>query len=191
MFPDIACRISSCDGLEFVSTSAAAETTWPGVQKPHCTASVRTNAWTSGWSRSPSIVVTSRSPTVWTSVMQESVGTPSSCTVQAPQWPSPQAILVPVKPRSSRSTCASDRPTGASYEWVSPLIRSSGRRRHRHDVGEVDEPEGRSRVCHAVLFVPVFRQCQPHVLRDGEELSDLIELVAVPVGAVVASVQRQ
>ena len=43
-FPDIACWISSLDGLGFAATSAAAETTWPGVQKPHCTASVRTNA---------------------------------------------------------------------------------------------------------------------------------------------------
>jgi hypothetical protein len=48
--------------------------------------------------------------------MQDRVGTPSSCTVHAPQWPSPQATFVPVKPRSSRSTVASERPTGASNE---------------------------------------------------------------------------
>ena len=72
----------------------------PGVQKPHCSASARTNASTSGWSRRPSIVVTSRPPTVWTSVMHESAGTPSSWTVHAPQWPSPQATFVPVRPRS-------------------------------------------------------------------------------------------
>src|ERR1700751_3685450 len=35
------------------ATSAAAETIWPGVQKPHCSASARTNASTSGWSRRP------------------------------------------------------------------------------------------------------------------------------------------
>ena len=73
----------------------------------------RTNASTSGWSRRPSIVVTSRSPTAWASVMHESTGAPSRRTVQAPQWPSPQAIFVPVRPRSSRSASASVRPTGA------------------------------------------------------------------------------
>ena len=40
MFPAIACRISSRLGLGFASTSAAAETICPGVQKPHCSASV-------------------------------------------------------------------------------------------------------------------------------------------------------
>ena len=35
--------------------------------------------------RSPSIVVTSRPSTVWTSVMHESIGTPSIRTVHAPQ----------------------------------------------------------------------------------------------------------
>jgi hypothetical protein len=49
-------------------------------------------------------------------VMHESIGTPSSMTVQAPQWPSPHATLVPVRPMSSRRTCASERPTGASTE---------------------------------------------------------------------------
>ncbi len=72
------------DGLGFAATSAAAETTWPGVQKPHCTASARTNAPISGCSRSPSIVVTSPL-TECANVMQESVGTPSICTVHAPQ----------------------------------------------------------------------------------------------------------
>jgi len=105
--PDIACRISSCDGLGFAPTSAAADTTCPGVQNPHWTASERTNEAINGWSRRPSIVVTSRSPTVCTSVMHESVGTPSSWTVQAPQCPSPHAIFVPVSPRSSRRTWAS------------------------------------------------------------------------------------
>ena len=95
-------------------TSAEAETIWPGVQKPHWSASARTNASTSGWSRSPSIVVTSRLPTVWASVMHESAGVPSSRTVHAPQCPSPQAIFVPVSPRSSRSVSASVFRTGPS-----------------------------------------------------------------------------
>ncbi len=42
-FPAIAWRISSVDGSAFVSTSATAHTIWPGVQKPHCSASARTN----------------------------------------------------------------------------------------------------------------------------------------------------
>ena len=79
------CLTSSAVGSGFAATSAAAETICPGVQKPHWSASVRTKAPTSGCSRRPSIVVTSRSPTVWTSVMHESTGMPSSMTVQAPQ----------------------------------------------------------------------------------------------------------
>ena len=111
MFPAIACLISSRVGSGFAATSAAAETTWPGVQKPHWTASVRTNASTSGWSRSPSIVVTSPS-TVCASVMHESRGTPSTWTVHAPQCPSAHAIFVPVRPSRSRRTDASVVPTG-------------------------------------------------------------------------------
>ena len=34
-FPAMPCRISSCVGSGFAATSAAAETIWPGVQKPH------------------------------------------------------------------------------------------------------------------------------------------------------------
>src|SRR5947199_7014331 len=184
-------RISYRAGRGFAGTSGEGETTCPGVQKPHWTASVRTNAWTRGWSRSPSIVVTSRSPTVWTSVMQESAATPSSCTVQAPQCPSPQATFVPVRPRSSRNTCPSDRPTGASYSYVPPLMRSSGRRRHRHDVREVDEAEGCACVSDAIPFVSVFRKREPHRLCSREQLPDLIELLPVPVCAVVAGVEGQ
>jgi hypothetical protein len=81
----MAWRISSRDGFGTVSTSADAETICPGVQKPHWSASALTNASINGWSRRPSIVVTSRPSTVWTSVMHESIGTPSMRTVQAPQ----------------------------------------------------------------------------------------------------------
>jgi hypothetical protein len=99
------------DGSPFASTSAAAETICPGVQKPHWSASARTKAPTSGCSRSPSIVVTSRPSTVCASVMHESIGTPSTWTVHAPQCPSKHAIFVPVSPRSSRRTSASERST--------------------------------------------------------------------------------
>jgi hypothetical protein len=39
--PAIACRISSLDGSGFAATSADALDDLPGVQKPHCSASVR------------------------------------------------------------------------------------------------------------------------------------------------------
>ena len=133
-FPAIACRISSRLGLGCFATSTAAETTWPGVQKPHCTASARTNASTSGWSRSPSIVVISAPSSVCTSVMHDSIGTPPTSTVQAPQCPSPHATFVPVRPRSSRSTSASDRPTGTSTWYAWPLTFTSSTGRHRNDV---------------------------------------------------------
>src|SRR5262249_8954442 len=61
MLPAMRCRISSTLGVGFAATSAAAETICPGVQKPHWTASALTNASSSGWSRRPSIVVTSPS----------------------------------------------------------------------------------------------------------------------------------
>ena len=96
-------------GLGFAATSAAADTTWPGVQKPHCTASARTNASIRGWSRSPSIVVISPE-TLCASVMHESVGTPSICTVHAPQCPSLHAIFVPVSPTTSRSSLREAHP---------------------------------------------------------------------------------
>ena len=110
----MAWRISSRLGAGVSPTSAVAETICPGVQKPHWSASDRTNASTSAWSRRPSIVVTSRAPTAWVSVMHESAGVPSRRTVHAPQWPSPQAIFVPVSPRSSRSVSASVFRTGPS-----------------------------------------------------------------------------
>src|SRR5439155_13530248 len=109
--PAIACRISRELGAGLPSTSATALTICPGVQKPHWSASARTKELTIGWSRSPSIVVTRDPATLWTSVMHESVGTPSMSTVHAPQWPSPQATLVPVSDSSSRSASASVVPT--------------------------------------------------------------------------------
>src|SRR3954469_4501620 len=189
----MACRMCSGVGSGSASTSAAADTICPGVQKPHWSASARTNASTSGWSRSPSIVVTSRSPTVWTSVMHESTGTPSSCTVHAPQWPSPQAIFVPVSPRSSRSVSARELPTdGSGTRYRSPLTLSSSTARHRQDVRQVDEPEGRTARRALVVLVVELGQRPPQVARGLEQPPDLLPLVlvlrAVPL---VARVQGQ
>src|SRR4029453_9886255 len=187
----MACRPPSGVGSGSASTSAAAETIWPGVQKPHWSASARTNASTSGWSRRPSIVVTSRSPTVWTSVMHESTGTPSSCTVQAPQWPSLQATFVPVRPRSSRSVSARVRPTGGSAtSSTAPFTRSSSTRRHRKDVRQVHEPKRRAAYDPLFAFVVDLRKHAPQVARGLQQLADALALVlvAVPVGG---RVERQ
>src|SRR5271165_1667927 len=51
-----------------------------------------------------SIVVTAALPTLSMVVIQERVGAPSKCTVQAPQSAIPQPNLVPVMPNTSRST---------------------------------------------------------------------------------------
>ena len=84
-FPAIAWRISSVDGAAFASTSATALTICPGVQKPHCSASARTNECTIGWSRRPFDRRHLAPSTECASVMHESVGTPSTSTVHAPQ----------------------------------------------------------------------------------------------------------
>src|SRR5262249_61395827 len=85
------------------------------------------------------MVVTSAPFSACTSVMHESVGLPSTRTVQAPQCPSPQATFVPVSESSSRSASASVVPTGlrTSYTWS--LTFTSGIGGHRLDVGEVDQ----------------------------------------------------
>src|SRR5205823_6208329 len=179
--PAMPCRTSSRVGSGSASTSAAAETIWPGVQNPHWSASARTKASTSGWSRRPSIVVTSRSPTVWTSVMHESTGTPSSCTVQAPQWPSAHATFVPVRPRSPRRVSASVWPTGASTRYTPPFTRSSHATCHRKDVREVDEPKRRPAHKPLLAFVFDLGQRAPEVARGLQELPDPLSLFPVPV----------
>src|SRR5436190_4561717 len=191
MLPAIWCRISSAVGSGFSATSAAAGTTWPGVQKPHCTAAARTNAATSGWSRRPSIVVTSPR-TACASVMHDSVGTPSTCTVHAPQCPSLHAVYAPVRPSRSRSSVARLVPTGASTTCASPFTvrRTSGTGRHRDDVGEVDEP--RSRTSHRARGVVVLGlgQRAPELARREQDVLNLVELLDVAV-RLVARVQGE
>src|SRR5438105_2140853 len=58
-------------------------------------------------------------------VSQERVGTPSTNTVQAPHWPSPQPYLAPVKSRSSRNTLSSGLSASALTPTLVPLMRSS------------------------------------------------------------------
>src|SRR5579872_4443082 len=179
MFPAIRWRISSRLGAGRSATRATALTIWPGVQYPHCTASARTNAATSGWSRSPSIVVTS-SLTRWASVMHESVGRPPTSTVQAPQWPSPQAVLVPVSPISSRKTSAREAPASAPSSYRPPLIVSSGTR-HRLHVCDVDQPHRQAEGREPLALVAQVRQPLPERARGAQQLADPIDRRSVPV----------
>jgi hypothetical protein len=69
-----------------------------------------------------SIVVISELPRLSIGVMQERVGAPSTCTVQAPQSAMPQPNFVPVMPSTSRSTHRSDvSPSTSTVRWT-PLI---------------------------------------------------------------------
>src|SRR5262245_31743576 len=52
---------------------------------------------------------------------QDRTGTPSTRTVQVPHSPSSQPCLVPMRPRSSRSTSRRVLCTGTSASWVSPF----------------------------------------------------------------------
>ena len=50
------------------------------------------------------MVVIGLPATLEAAVTHERVGAPSTRTVQAPHWPSPQPYLLPVNPKSSRRT---------------------------------------------------------------------------------------
>src|SRR5581483_2369727 len=171
-------RISSSVGAGFDSTSDTALTICPGVQKPHCNASARTNESTIGWSRRPSIVVIFEPSTACASVMHDSVGTPSTSTVHAPQWPSPHATFVPVSDSSSRSASASVVPTSQwrSYAW--PLTSSTG---DRLDVRDVHEPVDESPGLALLDLVFDLRHGEPEVARGDEQLLDAVDDVGVPV----------
>src|SRR5215213_5938840 len=122
--------------------------------------------------------------------MHESVGTPSTRTVQAPQCPSLQAIFVPVSPSSSRSVSASDVPTGTSTSKRPPLIVTLGSRRHRLDVGEVDQPEREPVRLPALAVVLDLRQLLPERARGLEQLADPVDLARAAV-ALEAGVDRE
>src|SRR5207249_463319 len=53
--------------------------------------------------------------------MHERTGWPSRCTVQAPHCAMPQPNLVPVSPRTSRSTQSSGMSSGAATSWSFPF----------------------------------------------------------------------
>ena len=72
--------------------------------------------------RSPSMVVTLRSPIEPTGSRQERTGSPSICTVQAPHCAIPQPNLVPVRPITSRKVQSSGVSGATSTVSRSPLI---------------------------------------------------------------------
>ena len=97
---------------------AAARTTIPGVQKPHCDPPWSTNPATSASRRvasRPSTVVTARPATRATGVTQATRASPSTSTVQQPHCPcGAQPSFAETTPSRSRSTERSDSPGNAS-----------------------------------------------------------------------------
>ncbi len=86
-------RSSRCRGL-----SAAAVMIIPAVQKPHWNPWAARNASCSGCGVSPSIVVTAQPAARTAGNRQLCTGTPSTCTVHAPQSPASQPFLTPSQP---------------------------------------------------------------------------------------------
>src|SRR5215469_18636756 len=70
------------------------------------------------------MVVIFLSATVPTRVMHERCAFPSTNTVQAPHWPSPQPYLLPVRSRCSRNTVSKLVCGSASTLYAFPLIAS-------------------------------------------------------------------
>ncbi len=120
-------RASVGAGLRASRSSAAIS--MPGVQMPHWAAPWARNACCSALMPAPfvrpSTVTTARPCACAAATMQAQTWRPSSRTVQAPQSPALQPTLVPVSPRSSRSTSASRR-TGST--WTSTRRPLSGER---------------------------------------------------------------
>jgi len=95
----MASRTCSSVGFGFSASSAAAASTWAGVQKPH---------WMAPWSMkafcsvcrlrgepNPSIVVMAAPSHCTARRVHEFISTPSTRTAQAPQVPSSQPCLTP------------------------------------------------------------------------------------------------
>jgi len=98
--PPNAWSISAFVGLGFFSTSAAAATMKPGVQKPHCCASCSMNcsctACMLSGVPSPSTVVIFRPTASTASIEQEYAGLPSTKMVHAPHVPRSHTFFDPV-----------------------------------------------------------------------------------------------
>src|SRR5712692_12116650 len=70
------------------------------------------------------MVVTRRLATADTGVMHDRTGWPSTWTVHAPHWATPQPNLVPVRPSFSRSAHSSGMSGSASTVLLAPLTSS-------------------------------------------------------------------
>jgi hypothetical protein len=113
---------SASVGCGLLARSAAADMIWPDWQYPHCGTSRSSQAL---WILAPgavapiaSMVVISELPMLSSGVMHERVGSPLTCTVQAPQSAMPQPNFVPVMPSTSRNTQSSGVSPSASTLWV-------------------------------------------------------------------------
>src|ERR1017187_5512834 len=73
----------------------------------------------------PSTVVISHPWTLAASMVHASIGTPSTCTVQAPQEESSHPRFDPVRSKSCRSTSSSRLLGCTANSWLRPLTRSS------------------------------------------------------------------
>ncbi len=96
----------------------------PGVQKPHwlppVAQSAPAHASRMAGSR-PSIVVTDRPATRRAGVTHETLGAPSTSTVQQPHWPwGLHPSFATVAPRSSRITSSRLRPSGSAISTGRP-----------------------------------------------------------------------
>ena len=106
--PASAPRSSPSSGFGFEARSAAAVMIMPLMQKPHWTAWASMKACCNGWGCAgvprPSSVVTAADATAETGMPHERTARPSTCTVHAPHWESPQPKRGPRRPSSLRST---------------------------------------------------------------------------------------
>src|SRR5262245_42562709 len=109
--PPTPISICSAVGVGCFSSSAVQAMTKPGVQNPHCCASLSQNACWTGWSlpfcSSPSTVRIFLPCASMASVVQEYTGLPSTIIVQAPQVARSQTRLAPVMSRSLRNASSS------------------------------------------------------------------------------------
>jgi len=92
------------------------------VASGHAYSTVTELAWAAADKGLELIAVTDHGPTVPQGVRHDLTGTPSTRTVHAPHWPSPQPYFVPVNPKSSRNTLSSERSAAASQLRAAPLM---------------------------------------------------------------------
>ena len=107
----------------------------------------------------------------------ERVGTPSTCTVQAPHWAIPQPYLVPIRPITSRSTHSSGVSGSTSTSCESPI---DGDARHQPPPDRTRTPKG-SNAATISKQMPQFLKSK---CGDGPFAATAVGLGATPVGSV-------